>query len=168
MQGVIKNGKQGKGYRRAGRILFVLYVVVLIKLLFFKLTIVFSTIAISGNENATFKTLFASSNFIPFYRIYYYASGQEPYLVGLLNVAGNVLLFVPMGFFLPLFFKRLNTALRVAMVAAGLSLLVETLQLFTTTGEFDVDDTILNTVGALMGYWVVYQIAVSGFFDKFD
>lgn len=138
---------------RISLVVFVVYLLLLIKLLFFKIRLVFSTIDIAGNEKSTFESLLATSNFIPLYKIYYYASGQEPYLVGLLNVAGNVLLFVPMGFFLPLFIKRLNTALRVAALTAGLSLVAETLQLFTTTGEFDVDDVLLNTAGAVVGYF---------------
>lgn len=149
---------------RAVRVLFVLYLLVLVKLLFFKIRFVFSTIDITSNEKATFGSLLAASNFIPFYRIWYYASGQEPYLVGLLNVAGNVALFVPVGIFLPLFFKRLNSGLRVAMVSAGLSLLVETLQLLTTTGEFDVDDVLLNATGAVLGY-CVFRVA-EGFVER--
>src|SRR5436305_309784 len=141
-------------FKRLFLFAFVAYDLVLFKLLFFKMTLNFSDISISGNENSTFETLLAGSNFIPFYRIYYYASGQEPYLVGALNIFGNILLFVPMGFFLPLFFKRVDTAARLRAIVALISLLVEVAQLLTKTGEFDVDDVILNTVGGLFGYLV--------------
>ena len=135
-------------------VLFLAYVLVLIKLLFFKVRLVFSTIDIAGNEKATIKSLLAGSNFIPFYKIYYYASGQEPYLVGMLNVFGNILLFVPMGFFLPYLFKGVNSAKRLILLVSFLSLCIEVLQLLTATGEFDVDDVLLNTIGAGLGYFV--------------
>ncbi|GAA4731525.1 VanZ family protein [Flavisolibacter ginsenosidimutans] len=135
-------------------VLFLAYVLVLIKLLFFKVRLAFSTIDIAGNEKASFKTLYDGSNFIPLYRIYYYASGQEPYLVGMLNIFGNILLFVPMGFFLPYFFKRINSYKRLVLLAGFMSLCIEVLQLITATGEFDADDVLLNTVGALIGYFV--------------
>lgn len=152
------NRNRRKVYRCGLLLLFCLYVPVLIKLLFFKLTINFSDIVITDNHNASFKTLLASSNFIPFYRIYYYLSGQEPYLVGFLNLAGNVLLFVPMGFFLPLLFVRLNDARRSLAVVAVMSLAVEILQLFTATGEFDMDDILLNAAGGLLGYLLYRQL----------
>jgi glycopeptide antibiotics resistance protein len=139
---------------RVSILLFIAYVLVLFKLLFFKITLNFSDISISGNEKTPFSRLWAASNFIPFYRIYYYASGQEPYLVGLLNVAGNILIFVPMGFFLPYFFKGLRRTKSLLLVIVLMSLSIETLQILTSTGEFDVDDVILNTVGAMVGYFL--------------
>ncbi len=147
-------------YKRGALFLFVLYVIVLFKLLFFKLTLNFSDISITDNHKASFHALFASSNFIPFYRIYYYASGQEPYLVGFLNLAGNVLLFLPMGFFLPLFFYRINSAKRLLITVAGMSLVIEILQLLTATGEFDTDDIILNTAGAMLGYFIFCKMKI--------
>ena len=133
-------------------LLFVLYLVVLFKLLFFKITLNVSDIAITSNDNSSFKILLADSNFIPFYRIWYYASGSEPYEVGALNVFGNILLFVPMGAGLPFFFKGINSAGRLVAITFLLSLLIETLQLFTVTGQFDIDDVLLNTLGAALGY----------------
>jgi glycopeptide antibiotics resistance protein len=124
---------------RVSLLLFVAYVLLLFKLLFFKVRLNFSDISIGRN-------------FIPFYRIYYYASGQEPYQVGALNLFGNILLFVPMGFFLPAFFKCIRSAKRLLLTVAFISFCIEVLQLLTTTGEFDIDDVLLNTLGALVGY----------------
>lgn len=131
--------------------LFVVYVLVLFKLLFFKATVNFSDIAITGNTGVSFQRLLAESNFVPFRRIVYYLRGEEPYLVGALNLAGNVVLFVPMGFFLPYFFPQLRSAARLVAVVALASLSIEAAQLFTTTGQFDVDDVLLNTAGAALG-----------------
>lgn len=151
-------------YRRIKRValpLFVVYLLVLLKLLFFKITFAFSDIAITDNKGIDFETLLAGSSFVPFYRIHYYLSGQEPYLVGLLNIAGNVILFVPMGIFLPLLFRNLQTGRRVGAVVGLLSLCVEILQLFTATGQFDVDDVILNTLGGLAGYGIFRAVCAT-------
>ncbi len=144
--------KTKKAYRRIAVLLFVVYCLLLFKLLFFKATINFSDIVITGNENSSFDALLAASNFIPFYKIYYYLSGSEPYLVGALNIVGNLLLFVPMGFFLPFLFKGIKSGKQLFFLVALMSLSVEVLQLFTTTGEFDIDDVLLNTGGAMIGY----------------
>lgn len=134
--------------------LFIAYLAVLFKLLFFKLTLNFSDISIGGNSKASFKTLWDDSNFVPFYRIYYYTSGQEPYLVGAFEVFGNILVFVPMGFFMAYFFPVLRNARRLLVFSAVLCLCIETVQLLTATGQFDADDVLLNVLGIWLGNWM--------------
>ena len=69
----------------------------------------------------------------------------------LINLAGNVLIFVPMGFLPPLLWKRWRQLWAAVPLCAGVSLLIEFLQLFLGR-SVDVDDLILNTLGGLMGY----------------
>ena len=69
-----------------------------------------------------------------------------------LNLAGNVIGFLPFGFFLPILSRRLRNGVLVTMSGFGLSLLVESIQLIFKVGCFDVDDLILNTLGAAIGY----------------
>lgn len=72
----------------------------------------------------------------------------------LLNLIGNVLVFLPIGFFLPLshnFWKNMLTA---TLTGYLVSLAIETTQLYFKIGVFDVDDLLLNTIGALLGYWL--------------
>ena len=69
-----------------------------------------------------------------------------------LNLAGNVIGFLPFGFFLPILSRRLRNGVLVTMSGFGLSLLVESIQLIFKVGCFDVDDLILNTLGVLFGY----------------
>ena len=71
----------------------------------------------------------------------------------LVNIAGNIVAFMPFGFLLPFVAKRrihTGTALTSTFL---LSLCAETIQLLSRTGAFDVDDLILNTVGGVLGYW---------------
>lgn len=72
----------------------------------------------------------------------------------LLNLMGNVLVFMPIGFFLPLshnFWKNMMTA---TITGFLVSLAVETTQLYFRIGVFDVDDLLLNTIGAFIGYLI--------------
>ncbi|MGW5355047.1 VanZ family protein [Streptomyces sp. NPDC004031] len=69
------------------------------------------------------------------------------------QLGGNVLLGVPFGILLPTLFPRTRGFLRVALLTALTMVLVETAQGSMVEGRaFDVDDVILNTVGALIGY----------------
>ena len=70
----------------------------------------------------------------------------------------NVMLFVPFGFIVPLtsrFFKRWWNLILIAFMT---SLLIETVQLATARGYFEMDDIILNTLGAAFGYIVFWFI----------
>jgi VanZ family protein len=72
----------------------------------------------------------------------------------------NVLLFVPFGILVPLksnFFKKWWNLILAAFIS---SLSIEMAQLITARGYFEIDDILLNTAGAVLGYmafWVVYK-----------
>ena len=63
----------------------------------------------------------------------------------------NILLFVPLGFLLPVIWARYRTARRTLLAGFGLSLAVEFLQIFTFRLT-DVNDLIMNTLGTGLGY----------------
>lgn len=74
----------------------------------------------------------------------------------MLQLALNVLLFIPLGFFLRLLFQR--GWLTALLVGAGISLFVETTQITGVWGlyscayrVFDVNDMMTNTFGAVLG-----------------
>ena len=73
-----------------------------------------------------------------------------------LNLAGNVIGFVPFGALLPLVARNVRKAWKVTMLGFEISALVEMAQLIFRVGCFDVDDIILNTFGALLGYIMFY------------
>ncbi|MEW2520084.1 VanZ family protein [Actinacidiphila alni] len=69
------------------------------------------------------------------------------------QIGGNILLGVPFGILLPVLFPKARGLLRVAVLTALVMLLVETTQGAIVEGRaFDIDDVILNTSGALIGY----------------
>lgn len=69
------------------------------------------------------------------------------------NLFGNVIIFMPFGFFMPMASKY-RSFLATTFSSFGLSLCVETFQLVTKVGSFDVDDLLLNTIGGVAGYLV--------------
>jgi len=69
------------------------------------------------------------------------------------QIGGNLLLGVPFGVLVPVVAPRTRGVLRVLLLTATVMLLVEFAQGALVTGRaFDVDDVILNTSGALIGY----------------
>lgn len=84
---------------------------------------------------------------VRFYR-YRYILGNKAFFV---NVFGNVIAFMPMGFFQPLLSNKKLRGLLVVLNCFIVSLLVETIQLVFKIGCFDVDDLFLNTLGGMLG-----------------
>ncbi|MDX3641686.1 VanZ family protein [Streptomyces sp. MB09-02B] len=69
------------------------------------------------------------------------------------QVGGNILLGLPFGILLPVLAPGARGLLRVPALTALMMLLVELVQGALVTGRaFDIDDVILNTAGALLGY----------------
>ena len=74
-----------------------------------------------------------------------------------LNVIGNIVVFMPIGMFLPSLFSRCRNIIFTTLLSLEISLCVEVIQLVTKVGSFDVDDLLLNTIGGICGY-IVYMV----------
>ncbi len=78
---------------------------------------------------------------------------------------GNLILLAPAGFFIPIIFKRVSTLSKTVLVGLGLSLTIESLQLVISLilgfayRSANIDDVILNTLGALLGF-IALQISL--------
>ncbi|GAA3737785.1 VanZ family protein [Salinactinospora qingdaonensis] len=69
------------------------------------------------------------------------------------QVGGNIVLGAPFGVLLPLIFPKLRGVFKITLLTAFVMLMVETAQGVVVLGRaFDIDDVILNTSGALLGY----------------
>lgn len=88
-------------------------------------------------------------NLVPFRSIqsYFIHYGPDGFLV---NFAGNIVMFMPWGFGLTLLWKKNQKLWRVVLYSLGLTVLIETVQLFIGR-SVDVDDLILNFVGSCLG-----------------
>lgn len=69
-----------------------------------------------------------------------------------INLFGNVITFIPLGFLLPRVFTSINNLKKIIAAAFAVSLAAEVLQLLLNVGSFDVDDLILNIAGAAVGF----------------
>ena len=68
----------------------------------------------------------------------------------------NIFLFVPLGFMLPILYRKYDSIGKLALVAFLVSLSVEIAQMFGT-GATDINDLITNTVGACLGF-VIFRL----------
>lgn len=73
------------------------------------------------------------------------------YNVFIRNVLGNVIMFMPLGFFLPLLWPDMRAFGRVVAICALASFAIEFTQ-YWIGGISDIDDMMLNTAGACIGY----------------
>lgn len=130
--------------RLGGTALFVLYVLLLVYFLFFS----------EAYGRSLGKELPYRYNLVPFVEIRRFWVYREQLGGAALftNIFGNVIGFLPFGFILPVIAKRMQSGFLITLSGLCLSLAVETIQLAARVGCFDVDDLILNTLGAGLGY----------------
>lgn len=76
----------------------------------------------------------------------------------LTNTILNVVLFLPLGFFLPFFWERFLPFPRAVLFGFFTSLLIESLQIFTLRAT-DINDLMTNTLGAFLG-WILARITL--------
>ena len=96
-----------------------------------------------------YNTLGGGINIIPFAEILRYKISSHLFL---LNVIGNILLFVPFGFIISSYVKPNKFYLPV-LISFLVSITIEFVQL-NIGRSFDVDDIILNVVGGILGFLV--------------
>ena len=130
--------------RYIGTALCVVYVLALMYMLFFSED--YGRASELGREYRYNLELFAEIRRFWIYR------EQVGYRAFLSNIFGNVVGFVPFGFILPIILRQYRNGFLTTLSGFGVSLLVETIQLLTRVGCFDVDDLLLNTMGAALGY----------------
>ena len=95
-------------------------------------------------------------NWVPFVNILDYDRKRE----AAINIIGNIAMFIPTGIILPIMYKRLDCFGKVLFAGAGLSLVIEMIQLLFPGSVTDIDDLLLNTAGAAIGYGI-YKLARS-------
>ena len=128
--------------RRAGILLFILYVLLLIYFLFF------------SEEYGRGVGDRYQYNLVPFMEIrrFWIYREQLGMDAAAANILGNVLGFLPFGLIFPVIAEKMRNGFLIILSGFALSLCVETIQLASRVGCFDVDDLILNTLGAALGY----------------
>ena len=148
----LKKEKNQQLKKKVTWILFILYLIFLLSTTFYtKLT-----------SNTIYPKLNIEPNIIPFSSIIetitlLVAKSQGiTYLFDYLIL--DMLLFIPLGLFLPILFYKTKKVKTFILVCLIISFIKEVLQLLLNVGMFDVDDIILNVVGAMFSYLIFKKI----------
>ena len=136
---------------RTATVFFVLYCAAMLWLLFCR-----SPGWIPGLDYE--EQLRANINLSPLYTIKNYLrvvlkrTNDDALLHCIINLGGNVLLFIPAGVLLPKLWPKQRNFFRFFATCTGIMFFIEVLQLFTLLGSFDIDDLILNLAGMTLGF----------------
>ncbi len=131
------------------------------------MVIIFSLTGVSPISGFNIEIRIDEISFIPFRGIIEMLQGGLT-LHTFVNILGNIIMFMPMGFLLPLLFSNLYSLKKTVAVGFGASLLIEFTQLFLIRAT-DIDDLILNTLGTMLGYLVflTFKKLLSRLTEKF-
>ena len=142
-----------KNADRIAKITFILYIALMLWLLFGQ--------RVSNDvQGGYWDELSQNINLVPFRTIgryidrLYNSAGKLNHQA-VINLGGNVIMFIPLGFLLPFVSDRAKGLKNCVVMTFVLLILVETVQLFTLLGSFDIDDLLLNMIGIFMG-WMAY------------
>lgn len=93
-------------------------------------------------------------------------NGNLAYDYFVLNFLGNIGIFIPVGFFVPLLWRR-SGFLKSTLIGFGISLTIELFQL-TLPRVTDIDDLWMNTLGTIIGFliYVLLDKFLHPFFEK--
>ncbi|WP_157827648.1 VanZ family protein [Niallia nealsonii] len=130
-------------YRAPAILLFTLYLVVLFYLLFF-----------SGYRQSVYGL--RGYNYLPLLPLLEEVASLNSFGLSFItsNLFGNVLAFLPLGFFAAFFTKKNVSA--IIMMSFLLSFSIEMLQFIFAIGICDINDILLNTIGGALGYCLFY------------
>ena len=139
---LIKNKEKLVLYKELLGLSFIIYILCLFQVVTFQ-------------DNVSWST----NNFIPFKEMFRYNIGSRLFVK---NVLGNMLMFLPYGFFVSFYLenKRPKLTLILTLIA---SFSVELVQMMIGR-VFDIDDILLNLLGGYLGYLIYYWLNV--FYQK--
>ena len=131
---IIKNNINFCFYKELFGLVFILYVMCL-----------FEVVTLQDSN-------YGLSNFISFKEMFRYELGSRLFVK---NILGNILLFLPYGYFASDYLKSKKVAVP-CFLTFLVSFTIEVVQ-YNIGRTFDIDDVILNTVGGILGYFL-YRI----------
>lgn len=132
---IVKNKQRFCFYKELFSLVFILYVMCL-----------FEVVTMQDNN-------YGLLNIIPFKEMFRYQIGSRLFIK---NIVGNVLLFLPYGYFVSYYLnlKKLKPAIILTVIV---SLTIECVQL-NIGRTFDIDDIILNTIGGIIGSMIYITV----------
>lgn len=150
--------KDGHFQRKYVKIIFVVYLILVIKVIIFKYPLEYLKAIAATWEKGVILEGLDTANFTLFKTIRMYID-YSYMLNSFENLVGNVVVFIPFGFLIPYVLKRGRNFFVMLFNAFLFVLGIEVFQLFSAFGAFDVDDILLNCTGAVLGYfsYLVYE-----------
>ena len=133
---LVKNKEKLILYKELLALSFVIYILCLFQVVTFQ-------------DNVSWST----NNFIPFKEMFRYNIGSRLFVK---NVLGNMLLFLPYGFFVSYYLKNKKPILTLVLTIIA-SFSIELVQL-SIGRVFDIDDILLNLLGGYLGYLLYYWL----------
>lgn len=141
--------------------MFILYIVMLL---------IFIVIKFNGNIDSVMDTIQSnmewraagesSANLVPFRTINSYTKDINSG-IPFINILGNIIPFIPMGFIIPMAFRSLRNVTKTMISCLVLICSIEILQFIFYLGSFDIDDIILNQLSCFIGFviFITYKRA---------
>ena len=146
------NIKSEKLFQLLSKIIFGLYICLLVWVVVFKCNLINSV----TQTYEYFKSFTLAERF-NFYLVPFKDYFEGPFLIQIRTIIEddilNLLLFVPFGMYLTLFIKK-GSLYKVIILTFVLSLFFESFQLFSLIGSFATKDLITNVLGSLLGYLI--------------
>jgi len=145
-------------------IIFLLYCLFMLRLLLGRTRI--------DTDQPYWERIKANYNLVPFKLIQQYirilknVPTINPFSYAFTNFYGNIILFIPFGFFLPLLWKKQRVWIWFLLTTATIIITIELSQLFLLVGICDIDDLILNLSGSMIGFLLWKTIAILNLFSK--
>ncbi|MBQ7714328.1 MAG: VanZ family protein [Clostridia bacterium] len=148
---LFRDSENGRIMTAAISVIFVLYLAILVNFTVFDGN--FGRERADGAALETYADYFGKRvNLIPFKMIYRQTkgliSGTYRPVFYITNIAGNLAAFAPTAFFLPALFKKCRKFGFFFLTVSALIVAIEALQFFLKVGSMDIDDYILNIIGA--------------------
>ena len=137
---IVKNKKDFCFYKELIALSFIIYILCL-----------FQVVTFQDNNNIS------SNNLIPFREMFRYDLGSRLFLK---NVLGNIIMFLPYGFFTSYFLSE-KKLFPIFILTIVTSLTIESTQLMIGR-VFDIDDILLNIVGGVLGHYLYIGILKIG------
>lgn len=136
---------------------FGIYIALIVGITIFPIPIQAEEIALNIKYN-----LGLSNNFIPIINTFksIMSDFQQGIIIApIIQILGNIALFIPIGFYLPIFNENISFN-QVSFIALCSTIFIESIQgiinivIGYNYRSVDIDDIILNLIGAILGYYL--------------
>ncbi len=131
------------------------YTILLLKALFFKYISPFEFFDAD-------RLMIRNVNLVPFDSVYRYYRSFD--MIALMNVIGNIVIFIPMPIFLQVYINKISFR-NCIYITFLTSIAVEVIQYVFSLGITDIDDIMLNTLGGIIGV-LIYGLLLKIFKNK--